>query len=66
MSLGYAAAFAAGAIVSFMPQTRRMGAFKYWFIVLAMAGVTYSSCKELNMNHFEHIVVPYFEKYKVK
>ena len=55
-------AFVMGAI----PIVRQASKFKYWSAIVVGLGGIYKFLTLKNNTHFEQIVTPYFEKYRVK
>ena len=62
VAVSFIAAFAFGAV----PVVKNSTATKYYTSVIVLGGGLYKSLTYMNNRHFEEIVTPYFEKYKVK
>lgn len=61
-ALAFGVAFAYGQI----PVVKNATAFKYYSSIIALGFTLYQSFTYLNNRTYEQIVIPYFEKYKVK
>ncbi len=62
----YIWAFSAAGISYILPIINEMFWLKRILISGAIAGMSYNSLRKMNRNHYETIIMPYFEKYLIK
>ena len=59
-------AFGVAFLYGQIPVDKNATAFKYYSSIIVLAYTLYQSFTYMNNRNYEQIVIPYFEKYKVK
>ena len=65
-SVNYLWGFSAGGVTYFLPLINELFWVKRGLFSAAAALFTYNMIKKKNRNHYETIIMPYFEKYYIK
>ena len=61
-----ASAFASAFFMGIIPVVKNATPFKYYTSIIVVAGSMYKYLTYRNNRHYEQMVTPFFEKYKVK